>query len=398
MTILIAVTGPVGCGKSTAIQFILKNMESEPTVIREDSYCRNSAAYVSPESVDQQQLCQHLLQLKAGKAIADIVLVEGLFLMNNPELRPLFDFILFIDVPKDICLQRRALRDKTLTNKPIELSLQEAALTRIIYHTYLKPFKSKANLVVDNSSNERDALFKIMQQLVKNNTFNKPSPQSPLGLLAASQQRGTLFIISGPSGVGKSTLIKALIREINIKRVITYTTRPKRVGEVSATMFGAQDPDYHFIDKTTFDQFLATEQFMLCKQIHNFMYGATYESFLKPLEQGQDLIVDLDLDHQSVLKKHIPNVITIFVSPAEEGQLESQLIARQETNLTTRLASGQALLNSPTIKIHYDYLIVNQSGHLKKALAELKMIVLANRLKFKESSSAVEKVSALQNL
>ena len=187
---------------------------------------------------------------------------------------------------------------------------------------------------------------------------------------------GLVFVLSGPSGVGKSTLIEHLKRDgFPIDYCVTATTRPMRAGEIHGT-------HYYFLSDQEYDDLLARDQFLEHAVVHNlYRYGIPLRSIRDGLRLGNDLIMAPDVQGASTVRWKLPNAITIFLRPASLEELLPRLEARgteTEEERQIRLATAQREMQRMS---EYDYVIVNQSDRLDQAMTHLKAIIAAERLR-----------------
>jgi guanylate kinase len=187
---------------------------------------------------------------------------------------------------------------------------------------------------------------------------------------------GLVFVLSGPSGVGKSTLIEQLKRErFPITHCVTATTRPRREGEEHGV-------HYYFLSEETYDELLRSEQFLEHAIVHNlYRYGIPLHSIREGLRRGQDVILAPDVQGASTVRWKLPNAITIFLRPPSLDELVPRLAARGTEPLEERrirLATAEREMQRLS---EYDYVIVNQRDRLDQAVSDLKAIIAAERLR-----------------
>jgi guanylate kinase len=192
----------------------------------------------------------------------------------------------------------------------------------------------------------------------------------------AALASGMVFVLSGPSGVGKSTLIERLKRErFPITHCVTATTRPRRQGEEHGV-------HYYFLADAEYDALLANDQFLEHAVVHNlYRYGIPLHSIRDGLRAGQDVILAPDVQGASTVRWKLPNAITIFLRPLTLEELEPRLAARgteTATERAIRLATAEREMQRMT---EYDYVIVNQRDRLEQAVGDLKAIISAERLR-----------------
>jgi guanylate kinase len=187
---------------------------------------------------------------------------------------------------------------------------------------------------------------------------------------------GLVFVLSGPSGVGKSTLIERLKRDrFPITHTVTATTRARREGEENGV-------HYYFLTEAEYDELLRTEQFLEHAVVHKlYRYGIPLHSIRDGLRRGQDVILAPDVQGASTVRWKLPNAITIFLRPESLEELEPRLAARgTETPEERRIRLATAEREMQRMS-EYDYVIVNHRDRLDQAVSDLKAIVVAERLR-----------------
>lgn len=179
---------------------------------------------------------------------------------------------------------------------------------------------------------------------------------------------GKLFIISGPSGVGKGTIIKELLKEIpQIHLAISATTREKREGEIDKT-------HYYFLPKEIFKQYEAEDKFLESCLVHEHLYGTLKEEVLSKIEKGQDVLIEIDTQGARKIKKTYPNCIRIFLEPPSLESLKERLINRGTENkdkIEIRLKKFDEEMNS---KNEFDHTLIN--AKIEETVHKLKEIML----------------------
>lgn len=184
---------------------------------------------------------------------------------------------------------------------------------------------------------------------------------------------GNLFIVSAPSGGGKTSLVKKVVGALDdIEVSISHTTRAMRPGEKDGV-------DYFFIDKTEFMRMVENCAFLEHAQVFNHLYGTSMAQITTRLHHGIDVVLDIDWQGAEQIRHSFINAVSIFIIPPSLEVLKQRLLNRRQDKdevISERMKKAQDELS------HYpefDYLIVNDD--FEKAALELKSIVMANRLR-----------------
>ena len=183
---------------------------------------------------------------------------------------------------------------------------------------------------------------------------------------------GNLYVISSPSGGGKTSLVRHLITTIpDVAVSISHTTRAKRPGETEGI-------HYYFVDETVFRQMIADNRFLEYATIFDKLYGTSRESVVRMLERGTDVILEIDWQGAVSIRNLYPDSISIFIVPPSPDILESRLCHRNQDHpemIAARLADARLTM---THLADYDYLVLNDN--FETAAGELAAIVIAGRL------------------
>jgi guanylate kinase len=183
--------------------------------------------------------------------------------------------------------------------------------------------------------------------------------------------RGTLFVITAPSGAGKTSLIKALLEdEPGLKRSTSYTTRGPRPGEKDGR-------EYHFVDEPTFLAMQGRGEFLESAQVHGNRYGTSKQTIRDVLDKGQDLILEIDWQGARQVRALYPDCVGIFILPPSMAELERRLRGRgqdAESVIQQRLANAQAEIGHAE---EFKYAIINKD--FNTARQELARIVRRER-------------------
>jgi guanylate kinase len=184
---------------------------------------------------------------------------------------------------------------------------------------------------------------------------------------------GNLFIISAPSGAGKTSLVKALLKTgIDLRLSISYTSRPARPEEVDGR-------DYHFVSRKMFEQRRERGEFLESAQLYGNFYGTSQKWINETIASGHDILLEIDSQGAHQVRRIFPKVVGIFVLPPSLEVLEMRLRLRGQDSseaITRRLAAAREEMGHVG---EYDYVIINEK--LDKALQDLACIVHAERLR-----------------
>lgn len=191
--------------------------------------------------------------------------------------------------------------------------------------------------------------------------------------------QGSLYLISAPSGAGKTSLVKALLNEKSACNVesklcvsVSHTTRPIRSGEVNGV-------NYHFVDLPTFLAMKAKNDFLECAEVFGNRYGTSKAWVQERLGQGWDVILEIDWQGADQVKRLLPDSVGIFILPPSLEALEKRLTGRG-TDKPDVIA--QRMAKAVNEMSHYpqaDYLVINDT--FETALADLQVIFRSNQLR-----------------
>jgi guanylate kinase len=183
---------------------------------------------------------------------------------------------------------------------------------------------------------------------------------------------GSLFVITAPSGAGKSSLIEALLREdARLKLSVSYTTRAPRPGE-------ANGREYHFVDEATFLAMLARGEFLESAEVHGNRYGTSEKVITDALARGDDLVLEIDWQGAQQVRRLHPECTGVFILPPSVAELERRMRARgQDTDpvIRRRLASAEEEMSHAP---EFDYVIINKD--FDEAKRDLQAIIRVERL------------------
>jgi guanylate kinase len=188
-------------------------------------------------------------------------------------------------------------------------------------------------------------------------------------------KKGNLFILSGPSGVGKGTILEELFKIFDdIRYSISVTTRKPREGEVNGK-------DYFFISEKKFFQMRDNNEFIEWAKVHNNYYATPKKFVNDTINSGKDIILEIDIQGAKQLKENYPELIYIFLIPPSFNELKNRLEHRNtedKKNKVIRL--NNAIQEMKEIK-EYNYLIVNDT--INETVEKLRAIIIAESCRIK---------------
>jgi len=183
--------------------------------------------------------------------------------------------------------------------------------------------------------------------------------------------KGNLIIISSPSGGGKGTLIREILRSMNdITFSISYTTRPMRAGEEHGR-------EYFFVDRPEFERLISEGEFIEYAEVHGNLYGTSREQVAKIVESGRDVLIEIDVQGALILGEKVPDAVSIFILPPSFPTLRTRLTMRateSSGDLQVRLR------NSFDEVMQYNkfrFLIINDD--LTRAVNDLRTVINSER-------------------
>lgn len=184
---------------------------------------------------------------------------------------------------------------------------------------------------------------------------------------------GCLFIISAPSGAGKTSLVRALLQSNqNLSLSISHTTRAPRSGEINGR-------DYHFVNLETFRQMLLNGEFVESAEVYGNLYGTSQKWINGAIASGQDILLEIDCQGAMQIRQIFPESISVFILPPSVDALAARLKTRAQDDpdiIQKRLAAAREEVSHI---IEFDYAIINDK--LDEALNDLISVVRAERLK-----------------
>jgi guanylate kinase len=195
--------------------------------------------------------------------------------------------------------------------------------------------------------------------------------------------RGDIFVISAPSGSGKTTICRALVERVEgISLSVSYTTRERRPGEVDGK-------DYHFVDEEKFDKMLNSKGFLEHARVYGRRYGTSRAAVEEIVSCGRDAVLEIDIQGGRSVKEAVPGSVLVGIFPPDRETLRGRLFGRgRDTREEMEKRLEEAEREIEALK-KYDYLVVNDD--LENAVSRVEWIVRARRLHRERASETIEK-------
>ena len=198
------------------------------------------------------------------------------------------------------------------------------------------------------------------------------------------KQRGQLIILSGPSGAGKGTVCQAATaHNPNLKISISATTRAPRGAERDGV-------EYFFLDKADFEKKIEENAFLEYAKVHDHYYGTPKAHVLQMLDEGTDVILEIDVQGAAQIKEKLGFGVLIFIAPPSIQVLKERLVNRKtDSDAQIQLRMKNALTELQQAE-HYDYVIVNDT--VDQAVADLEAIIRAERCRTQNNLEIIEEM------
>lgn len=203
-------------------------------------------------------------------------------------------------------------------------------------------------------------------------------------MFSLSSHPGNVFVLSAPSGTGKSTLAKRLVKEVSgLDFSVSFTTRKPRPGEVHGK-------DYFFLDDAEFDAMVAADGFVEWVKVYEHRYGTGKEWIQQRLASGADILLDIETQGARRVHEAIPDAVMVFLLPPSAAELSARLRGRadeSEQQVNIRLNYARHELSQFQ---QYDYLVVNDT--VDQAYRKLESIILATRSRRERMAAQAQRI------
>lgn len=195
-----------------------------------------------------------------------------------------------------------------------------------------------------------------------------------------ANRRGLMFVLSSPSGAGKSTIAQLLLNEDdNLDLSVSVTTREKRSSEVDGV-------HYHFRTREQFEKMVEHDELLEWAEVHGNYYGTPRQFVEEKLQAGTDVLFDIDVQGTYQINEKMPeDVATIFILPPSIAEMKSRLKRRAEDSDEVILRRMKTAISELEAWPDYEYLVVNEE--LENAFAEVKSILTAERMRQRRQSA-----------
>jgi guanylate kinase len=197
-----------------------------------------------------------------------------------------------------------------------------------------------------------------------------------------ADRRGLLYVVSAPSGTGKTTVVERLVQIVpDLALSRSYTSRPARPGETDGV-------DYNFVTRSRFEEMVAANAFLEWANVFGNFYGTCFEDAARHLETGRDLVLVIDVQGARQVRQRCAGTVGVFVMPPSFEVLEQRLRGRSKDDEEAMQRRLQTARDEVEAFAEYDYVIVNDE--LEACVDRLRAIVLAERTRLRSARHAAE--------
>ncbi len=202
----------------------------------------------------------------------------------------------------------------------------------------------------------------------------------------SAKSKGALYIVSAPSGAGKTSLLKELLKsDLDVELSVSHTTRARREGETHGQ-------EYFFVSVDEFQQMVRQDDFLEHAQVFDNFYGTSKSAVMQRISEGVDVILEIDWQGARQIRQAIPEAITVFILPPTIEELANRLKNRGQDSEEVIQRRMNDALSEISHYDEYDYVIINDD--FNTAVEELKIIMLSQRLRLERQLEKLEALSA----
>lgn len=187
------------------------------------------------------------------------------------------------------------------------------------------------------------------------------------------QGKGILLVVSGPSGVGKGTICSQLLQQLtNVQYSVSATTREPRPGEVNGV-------NYFFVTVDEFSRLREAGELLESAEVFGNLYGTPKPAVMQALEQGKDVVLEIDIQGALQVKVAFPECVTVFVWPPSHAELQRRIRQRGTESPESLLRRLREAKREMAHVVDYDYVVVNHPGQVEVAVEEMRTIIRAEK-------------------
>ncbi|MFZ5390821.1 MAG: guanylate kinase [Patescibacteria group bacterium] len=181
---------------------------------------------------------------------------------------------------------------------------------------------------------------------------------------------GQLFIVSGPSQIGKDSVVRSLWKDktLRLVHIITYTTRPKRPGEKNGQA-------YNFVTPAVFEKMIKQQKFLEWATVRQAYFGTPKQPVQQALAKNKNVILQIDVQGAAQIKTQLPDTILIFITAESKKEVKRRIFASNKMTKEQKQSRWQEAQQELTKKTNYQYLIINRLGQLDQTVSQVKNII-----------------------
>jgi len=191
------------------------------------------------------------------------------------------------------------------------------------------------------------------------------------------KQRPSIFVLSGPSGVGKDTILNRMKQlAYPVYYVVTATTRPQRPGE-------KEGMDYYFLSEADFHRMVERGELLEWAHVYDHFYGVPKQQVEQALAQGQDVMIKVDVQGAATIKRLFPEAVLIFLAPPSMEELAQRLRRRE----TESACGGELRIKTAAEEMKslplFDYVVINHQNKMAQTISQIEAIITAEKCRVK---------------